>query len=143
MYNYFDSKQELIMAVILREMDATTPLMAELEAAATPAERLRIMLELSLRMMTERLPHSKLLLKLSMQLEDIPELKPVVRGKYTSFMPYLAQVFRELDYAEPEMEAAALAALLDGLLLQYVTVGDLLDFEGLKQWILKRYVPDH
>lgn len=141
-YNYFTKKEDLVTAIIMGEMKSGENIMAELGRKTDPQERFQYVIDFAFEAMTRNLEHSKLVASLSLQL-DLPEfshLREMIVGRVVGFFPLAEHLIRELGFPNPDVEARALMALLDGLGIQYIMLGDVIDLDQMKQYLLDRYL---
>jgi AcrR family transcriptional regulator len=141
-YNYFEKKEDLVTAILMREVDEGDDLLAHMMALPTAQEKVRWMLGYAFDSMVQSPEHQKLVAALSLQL-DLPEfahLKEMIMGRVVGVFPLAEQLMRELGFAHPATEGRAFTALLDGIGLQYLMLGgEVIDLDEMKRYLLRRY----
>lgn len=141
-YNYFEKKEDLVTAILMREVDQGDNLLEEMGAQPEAQGKIRWLLDYAFNSMIENPEHQKLVAALSLQL-DLPEfehLKEVIMGRVVGIFPLAEQLMRELGFADPKAEGQAFTALLDGIGLQYLMLGgEVIDLDYMKQYLIRRY----
>lgn len=140
MYNYFSGKQDLLEAIVLSEAEAGANWWTEVfEQNISPYQKIR---EITLRAVEEvqkDLHHWRLLTSLAFQpdvLENIEELLMEQKG------PIIQQsiaLFAALGVPDPEKESFFYGAILDGIFLHYISVGDAYPLHEMIEYALAKY----
>jgi AcrR family transcriptional regulator len=138
-YNYFDKKEDLLMGIVERAMSEGEALMAGMQEAKTPKKKLRFIIDASFDHITQKRDYYKLITALSLQVEHFPAIKEVVMGKFASAVPLFTPLLKGVGVEEPEKETLMLGALLDGIGLQYLVLGESMPIETLRQYLYDRY----
>ncbi len=138
-YNYFEKKEDLMTGVITHEFDQGDDFLAKIMAEKPGKDRLRMLFELSFTFITQNLEYQRLMGQLSMQLNDFPDLIDMIQGRYKGLLPLLTQMLADAGHPEPEKESIILSAIMDGIGLQYIVLGDALPLEEIKNDIINRY----
>jgi AcrR family transcriptional regulator len=138
-YNYFKSKSELMHQIIYDSIEDTHGYMERIMNQPSPGNKFEEMINLAFEFMKVQPKLSKITIGIALQVEMFPDLTEFIQGKYTGFMPMLAGLLQEMGIAQPEMEAQLIVALLDGLALQRVVVGDALDLEAIQAFLVQKY----
>lgn len=138
-YNYFAKKEDLVMGMIQREMEVGEAMFGEMLAIESPKEQLRFMIKAAFTQITENAEHNKLLVMLSLHIDEFPFMKDMIVGKYEGSLPLFAPMFKAVGIEDPEAETRMLAALLDGIALQYHAIGEAYPINEMKNDLLKRY----
>ncbi len=139
MYNYFDTKEELLMAIVVDAMEEGQGFFAQIMEAKPGKERLRLMLEMTFHYVVENYEHQKLLASLALQMDQFPEIGELIRQKYTNYIPMLAEELRIAGHPQPEKHAWMLSAIMDGIGLQYVVLGIATPLDRMKQDLIDEY----
>ncbi|MEL7531476.1 MAG: TetR/AcrR family transcriptional regulator [Bacteroidota bacterium] len=138
-YNYFEKKEDLMTGVVMHEFAQGDDFLAQVMAASPGKDRLRMMFELSFDFITQNIEYQRLMGQLSMQLNEFPDLMEMVKGKYQVLLPLLTEMLRDAGHPEPEKESIILGAIMDGIGLQYIVLGDALAIDEIKNDIINRY----
>ncbi|GAB4411511.1 MAG: hypothetical protein OHK0039_16710 [Bacteroidia bacterium] len=138
-YNYFESKEDLMNAIFMVNMAEGEAIIARLEACTTAADKLRFLIDISFEYVLNRPLHTKLMIGLALQMDHFPKLKALVIGKYTGLMPMMAHLLGEMGVAHPLEEARLLATAMDGFSLQYIVLGDTARIHEMQQYLYLKY----
>ena len=136
---YFKTKEELLNAVINKAMTQGDNLVETVMAISDPKERLKFIFDISFKWMNEHFEYSKLLTSLSLQLEQFPSLVQQVHAKYKGMIPLMEQMLKDIGIEDYKAEAKMLAALMDGIGLQYIVLHDEYPVEEMKGYLYQRY----
>jgi len=121
-YNYFNSKEELLAALI----EAKTNQMAAVAETLISSESIEESLSRFLDRYLIYLRTEKRFLKLQLTLMLMPELKQVVAGpqreRATLLLGVLSDWFRQAGASQPTAKARLVLAMLDGVALHYLFV---------------------
>lgn len=139
MYNYYHSKEDLLKAIIHQAIKQGEEAISELMQAKTAQEKLEFIINYSFSWFTEHEQYAKMIMSLSIQIGQFPYVKEMIQSKIDGQYSFLTQIFADLGYNQPEMEAKAIAALLDGAALQSISVGELLNLQELKEFLINKY----
>lgn len=139
LYNYFEKKEDLINGVVARAMSDGEGTFQQMMALSDPKKKLRFIIDFAFKEITENKEYMKLLLSLSLQVEQFDDIKAIVKGKYESSLPLFGPLLEAVGVANPREETLILAALMDGIGLQYIVLGDALPIDDIKQYLFKRY----
>jgi AcrR family transcriptional regulator len=120
MYNYFESKENLILAIIGKGIMTLTESLDPDHDGYLTEEEFEFHVNENFRILQENTDYWKLYFATMMQ----PAVFKLVAAKYSDFVPPLKtvveQYFKRKNVADPEAEAAYFDALLDGIFLNYV-----------------------
>lgn len=143
MYNYFESKEDLlhqIVAEAINEFEKVEAVLNSMEGTA--AEKLRWTTEMAIQLVTSDVKHWKFLTLLGLQTDVLTSLKDLLKVKTENAMALTASLFEEMGFANARQEAYIYGAMLDGMLLQYVSMSELdmeYPLEEMTQVIFERY----
>lgn len=138
-YNYFESKEELLQGIIDSALAEGSIMLEQMSQLQKPEEKLAFIIQQSFSYMKERRDYMKLITGLSLQIDQFPSLHDMVQNKYTEGIPFCASLLSEINWPDPENEARIMSALLDGILLQYLVVGEIINLELLENSLLDKY----
>ena len=142
MYNYFESKEELLTSVVTMSLDdakeITENILPNLEKM-TPQEVMKMMIELFFEMLVENKTMWKLTLSLAMQVSNMPAVKKVITKIFDDVFMQLEMVLQLNGYQDYEVEARILAAQMDGIGLHYLVFEKTYDLESVKKKLIKKY----
>lgn len=137
-YNYFDSKEQILMA-LLTDVDQESQDLLEDLFRGKPEEQLRKVIDYLFVMMRTDFRRVKLFLSLVAQVENIAFVQRLGVEKYRRTMAILEKLFTDLRYHNPKAEAQFITALVDGLAMQYAILNDELPLSDIQNNLYERY----
>ncbi|TKJ37929.1 hypothetical protein CEE37_13270 [candidate division LCP-89 bacterium B3_LCP] len=139
MYNYFQSKVELLEAIVRQGMSIIESLLGDVLQVDDPRDRITTMVEMTFQIAERDIKFWSLYFSVLMQ----PDLPGDVQRIFSDFLQntlnLFEDLFSQLGYSNPQAEARILAAILDGALLHYWIVGKDYPIENVKQTIIDKY----
>lgn len=138
-YHYFNSKENILQA-IFDDLTALGDEAMDFPEDQSPEERFQFMLEMIFSFVKESTEVIRLMTSLALQPDAIAKLKSSIDSYNSHQIEVLANLFADMGYSNPEIEAYYLGAKLDGITLGYITLGDDYPFDAIKQKIMEEYV---
>jgi AcrR family transcriptional regulator len=139
MYNYFQSKVELLEAIVRRGMTLIETSMADIETIEEPRQKIAAMVNLTFDIAEKEMHFWSLYFSIIMQ----PDLPENARRIFSDFIQemfgWLEAILKQLGYADPAAEARVLGAILDGACLHYWFVGKPYPLKQVKDAIIRKY----
>ncbi len=122
LYNYYDSKEALLRALLQRGFDFGDSL---IEASTTkvgndPVAVLKNMVESSFAELDKHFTYWKLLMSLAFQEDVIKTVAPELEQKKTLHLEMGKTIFSQLGYPNPEAQALLFGATMDGVFMHYI-----------------------
>lgn len=139
LYNYFGSKEELLLALFEATMAEVRASFAEAEADGAPGERIERLVRASFRLVREREAFWRLSYGLRMQPAVLEGLGGRMGEWTTRIRHTLEGYLREAGMAAPAIEAEVLFALIDGVSQHYVLEPTRYPLEEVARRIVDRY----
>lgn len=136
-YHYFDSKEEVLKGIFSMMLKEGDRIMHGWEGKSAK-EKLRYSITESVEFIKHQTQVMRFMLSLALQPAVIKDLEELMEREKQRSMEKYKDIFRELDYEDPELEAYYTGALLDGATFGYVAVKDY-PLEKLEQKLLKHY----
>jgi len=136
LYNYFDSKEDLLNEVVvyaLKDASKMGEILLQEAKHKTPNEIFELMLSLFFTMLTDQKDLWKITLSLASQVTEIPSVHNSLIKVYNNLIGQLEMLFKLLQYENPKKEAMLLGAILDGISIQFVIFGKDYPLEDLKK----------
>lgn len=140
-YHYFDSKQDILEAIfdqLIELGEAVTNFPKEF----TPVDKIRQTLERTFEFIETESNTGRLMVSLALQPEAFSSLKAKLDKVQEQQLDLYKEIMWDLGYEQPKLEAYQLGAIMDGILLGCVTMGEHYPLKEMKQKILEEYVPD-
>lgn len=135
-YHHFESKEAVLEGLLemLQQFENTF-----LPDSSIPTkERLGTLLTQVFEA-TNNLDQIKFLMSLSIEIYDLPAVKTYVQQKIERNLGHYVQLFKELDYHNPEMEAWHFSDTVAGLMLHALTAGQHYPITEMKQFLFNKY----
>jgi len=140
MYNYFDSKQALLLAVIEDAASLVQELLPNVANEEIPAkEQLRQLINGSFNWVKSNMAYYKLIASLVFQEEAITAMGDFIRLKAEAHILLGEQLFKRMKYDNPRLAAFELGALFDGIFMAYLSLKEFYPLEEMRQVMLKKY----
>lgn len=140
-YNYFDKKEDLVTGIMMAEVNQGDHFFEQIVNASNSHERIHMLIEFSFQSMRQNRDHHKLMIGLSLQL-DLPEfshLTDLIKGRYANLQPYAESLMKDMGYENAWGEAMELMATLDGIAFQYLILGEAVDLQRFKTFLINKY----
>jgi len=139
MYNYFESKEDLILAVIGKGIRELTEHLDPDHDGFLTSEEFELFINGNFRILQENLDYWKLYFSTMMQ----PPVYKLVKAKYLHFLPPLQQIvegyFERKGVNDPQLEAVFFDSLIDGIFLNYVMSPENFPLDKMKSLIINRF----
>ncbi len=140
MYNYFESKEALLEAILFGAVTESTAVFdASMMQNFTPKERLRLLIEGTFAMVEHDFHRWKLLTMLAFQKAVYETLRAKLEHIREDGLVRFTQIFEEMGYEKPKLEAFVAASILDGVMLQYMNLEDNYPLLEMKQYLIDRF----
>jgi len=142
MYNYFESKEDLLKEVAIytleEGMDIGEDLMQE-SMNLPPKELLKQIIEWYFELLLSNKEKWKLTLSLTMQVGNIPSIHKLLLESYDVMLKQLEAIFILNGFENAWLEAKLFGATFDGIAAQYVLFGDDYNLIGIKETLIHKY----
>lgn len=140
MYNYFASKQELLEAIVIAEVEAGTEWWHEISARdISPLEKIRQVTKRAAQEVRKDLHHWRLLTSLAFQPEVLKNIEPIIMEQKGPLIQESMELFAAIGVPNPEQEAFYYGAILDGMFLHYITMTETYPLDEMIEYSLQRY----
>jgi AcrR family transcriptional regulator len=139
LYNYFESKDDLLTAIVNKTFELLDNAFATEDEFATPREELKVTLIKMFDLIENHKGFLKMLIPLSLQVSDFGYINKIVSNKYDESTKKISRILSEIGYKDPEGEARLIIANLDGIMYQYLTIVNDYPFEEIKQKLINKY----
>lgn len=138
-YNYIEKKEDLMYEIVYSRFSEGDDFMKQIGEQPDAKSRLRLIFDMSFDYLMSNPHQSKLMASLSLQLDQFPDLTELVKARYAGMLPLVEALFQEIEVPYPREEAITITAMLDGLGLQYLVMGDAMDLTEIKQYLIHKY----
>lgn len=138
MYNYFDSKEDLLEKLVTRAMNegenAITKLIKE-----DPAVTLRNLLAWFFKELRERPEHWRLMKELTFRIDKFKFVHEMATEKMKGYTSFITDLLKQLKFPNPEDEAKLLGALFDGIAIQYLVIREDYPLNEMEKYLIEKY----
>lgn len=141
LYNYFSSKKELLLTLFRTAIEQMDEVLTRAPNGG-PRTKLIGMFEAFFEDLYRNPGFWRLFITLAMQDHGFDEIKQMMSEKIQGYYRILEKLFAELGYEDPEGEAKFVAALFDGVGVQYLALGESYPLQTLRHHIIKKYSDD-
>ncbi|MEM6262606.1 MAG: TetR/AcrR family transcriptional regulator [Bacteroidota bacterium] len=142
-YNYFASKDELLMAVIEDLMKEGEHLIGQAFAIEDPKEKLKHIIETTFEWLQLHSDRFKLVTALSLQMDQLPpKIRDIVGQKFGANLEIFGPLMKEAGLSATDDEALMFGAMMDGIAVQYMVMKDDYPLERIKAAIFRTWFPD-
>jgi AcrR family transcriptional regulator len=141
-YNYFDRKDDILEAIIDRRLDEVLSVIDDIDPGAPAGRRLRELVQVSLEHARDNVATYRFYIATFLQPQTSPAIQSAARKHADRFVRmdrFVVDIFTELGFDEPDIEARFLRATLNGLIQELVMLPDAFDFETMKRRLLQTY----
>ena len=138
LYNYFESKEDLVKALVLGLMEEGDQLMGDM-MGEDPRETLKGFIQWFFQEMRERPENWKLITELTFQMEKFDFVHNVVIAKMNEYIGLIESLLSQLGYEDPLGEARVLGALFDGIGIDIIIAREDYPLDEMEKYLLKKY----
>ena len=139
MYNYFKSKEELLVTVLNRGIDEIFGNFDLNKDGILEPEELEFFINDLFEVLKKERDLWKLYFQVALQPPVFKFFEPKIDELYKSMFSMLASYFEKMGYGNPQAEMLLFGAMLDGIAIDYVLKPELFPVDLIKQEIIKRY----
>lgn len=140
-YHYFDSKENILEALFDQLMGMIEEMMTFPDDYPS-SKKLRKVIEDSFHFIEYQSNLGRLMIVLALQRDSFQTLKPKIDQAAGAQFELFATVLKDAGFKKPRIEAYKLGGMLDGILMDYVALGEEYPLQEIKQKILDDYVPN-
>ena len=138
LYNYFDSKEDLVKAIVLGALDDVEELLMEI-VDENPTITLKNIFHWFFKEMKERPEHWKLTTELTFSIGKFDFIHDLVTSKVTEFMAFIESLLAQMGFDNPKNEAKVIAAILDGIGFHALMMIDEYPLDDMEEYLIKKY----
>lgn len=140
MYNYFESKEALLISIIEEAVNMGDQLIRDAHAyEGSPFEKLEFLTQRTMEFVQKNYHYWKLLLSLAFQPDAQAALGPIIQHKEAETMQKTVTFFEEMGVENPMQEMMFYGAMMDGVMIQYMQFTEGYPLEQMVRLILDRY----
>jgi len=140
MYNYFESKEDLLDEIIQQGFNSLTELEFKTKRGVNPKKQFEDFVDSVLDNLYSNFAYWQLYITLLIHPEIQKKFEKKMKQFRDEFIRTLAVLFRKLKIKNPELEAFLLGTLFDGLVLNLITAEDVFPVDKIKNAIINKYI---
>ena len=138
LYNYFESKEALVKAIVLGAMQEGDELMTEV-MDSNPKITLKNIFEWFFKEMRERPEHWKLITELTFKIEKFNFVHEIVTSKMTEYVGFIEGLLTQIGHQNAHSEARVISAILDGIGFHALMMVDEYPLAEMEEYLIKKY----
>jgi AcrR family transcriptional regulator len=138
LYHYFISKEDLLVQLVNSLMDRYAEGTQELDIS-DPKERLMSLFQIFFSEVRQNKQQWKLMTNLVIEVNELSFIRDLANQKLATYLGLFEEIFLALDYTDPAGEACLLAALFDGIGVQYYVFDDDAHLKRLENALVTKY----
>lgn len=140
MYNYFDSKEDLLHTILLEEMDEGYGLWKEvMKLDIPPLKKLRRATQKTVETVRHNLHHWQLLTSLAFQPDVLKGLEEEMGEFKTQAIGDTIELFIQIGVEDPLKETFFYGAFIDGMFLHYMNMVEDYPLDDMLEYFFQRY----
>ena len=138
-YNYFQSKDDLLEAVVMEGIKIIQAMMLEMAKGDSPEEILRQLLEISFTPEVLEDDTFKMYFSLMLQPYTYEKYSGIFNELLENTTKEMEKLLRAIGFENPAVEARIFGAILDGVGMHYWVSGNKYPIESVKKSLIDRY----
>ena len=139
MYNYFDSKEQLIKEIIEDGLDKLFSLIDPNKDGIVTREEMENYIIALFDMMRDNLTFWSLYFSLMLQAPVLELVREKMERLFSSYIPMITKYFESLGHEDPVTDAYIFGSLIDGIGFGYITNPDHFPVERVKKRLIQLY----
>ena len=138
LYNYFKSKEELLITLVNNALNEGDKMIAMLDMSH-PKATMRSIITLFFKDITARPDYWKLMTEMTFKIEKFEFVHQIFTNKINEYVAFIEELLRAIGIADPHEEARLLAALFDGIAVHYLLMRNDYRVESMEKYLIKKY----
>jgi AcrR family transcriptional regulator len=138
MYNYFNSKEELLKELINNTMEEGDRLMADI-ISEEPAEMLSNIFKWYFNELRNNMEQWRFLSELMFKVDKFPFVKEWAQSKMNEYVGFIGSLLKQMRFENPNEEAQLIAGLFDGIGFQYLVLGKEYPLDEMEKFLNNKY----
>lgn len=139
MYNYFQSKEELVETILNKGIDDMLEILDPNNDGEIDPEELEFFINETLRILKENRVFWRLYYSISVQTSVFKLIENRIDELYKPIMTKMLTYFEKAGFENPLNECIIFSSLMDGISFNYVFKPDLIPIDAIKKEIINKY----
>ena len=137
-YNYFDSKESLLKAMI-DELAKEGEKIVQKVTVDDPREMLELMIRGTFEWLRKHEKQNRLIMGLVTQIDQFDFVHDMANTKMKEYMELIDDLLRKIKFPNHRTEARILATLFDGIGIQYLVLKQDYPLDEVEEMLIERY----
>ena len=137
-YNYFESKEELLRAMIDSLVKIGEKMITE-AYSDDPKQMLSNTIRMTFQWLRDNEKLNRLMLNLTFQVDRFDFVHDMANAKMKEYVVLLEHWLTQMNYPNPKTEARILATIFDGIGIQYLVLKQDYPLDEIEQMLLEKY----
>jgi len=142
MYNYFNSKEHLLKAVIEKILEVIKDVINFDEEDKTPEENMTLLITRIFAHIEKNGSMIRMMAKISLQIGQFDFVNEILVKEYKTMINKAENLLSQMNFKNPRQEALILGAAIDGVLLQQQIFGEEYPLQEIKEAMLTKYTKE-
>lgn len=138
LYNYFSSKEELLITLVNNALNEADKLMSGLDMSS-PKATLKSIITVFFLDLTSRPDHWKLMTEMMFKIEKFDFVHNIFTNKINEYVIFIEELLRKIGVENPAEEASLVAALFDGIGVHYLVMREDYPIDKMQKYLIKKY----
>jgi len=138
LYNYFQSKEDLLTTLVNNAINEGDHLMGEI-VNDNPSDTLRNLFEWFFNDLSNRPDHWKLITELTFKIDKFQFVHDIFTQKMNEYVAFIENILAQMAYENPREEARLITSMFDGIGIQYLVIREDYPLEEIKEFLIKKY----
>lgn len=140
MYNYYESKEALLKAIVQRGMELGQGMVSSLaDDANKPEAWLRKIVDATFQEVQKNPDYWKLMTSLALQEDVMKAVNIEVEAKRREMLAFGENLFSQLGYPKPREQAMLFGAVMDGVMMNFVLSPPDYPLESVKKLLVEQF----
>lgn len=138
-YNYFESKTDLLNTIVLMGFSHDEHLITDFPKGLNASKKMRFFIETTFDMFENQKEFYKLYSSIIMQPAVLENSHELITQVFNSMFSTIEEILKELGYENPKIEAKILGATIDGVAIHYFFEEDKYPLGDVKNQLIQNY----
>lgn len=138
MYNYFNSKEDLIKQLINNTMEEGDRLMTSI-VSENPSETLRNIFKWFFNELRNHIEQWRFISEFMFKVDKFEFVKDLVYNKMKEYVDFIGSLLNEIGFENSREEAQLITGLFDGIGFQYLVIGKEYPLDEMEKYLIEKY----
>ncbi len=138
MYNYFNSKEDLIKQLINNTMEEGDRLLTSI-VSENPSETLRNIFKWFFNELRNHIEQWRFISEFMFKVDKFEFVKDLVYNKMKEYVDFIGSLLNEIGFENSREEAQLITGLFDGIGFQYLVIGKEYPLDEMEKYLIEKY----